>query len=84
MSGNVNIRRMRREDVDAVTEIEKATFAVPWSRESFRRELEQNVAARYLVAETDGRNGKAGKRKTDPGASAGWNTGSWNLNLTKR
>lgn len=55
MSGNVNIRRMRREDVDAVTEIEKATFAVPWSRESFRRELEQNVAARYLVAETDGR-----------------------------
>ena len=55
MSGDVMIRRMRRQDLDAVTELEKATFAVPWSRESFRRELEQNVAARYLVAETDGR-----------------------------
>ena len=53
MSG-VLIRRMRRDDLDAVTAIEQATFARPWSRESFRQELERNVAARYLVAEEDG------------------------------
>ena len=49
------IRRMRMKDLDAVTAIEEATFARPWSRESFRQELERNVAARYLVAETDGK-----------------------------
>jgi len=50
----VIIRRMRGEDLDAVAAIEKATFARPWSRESFRQELERNVAARYLVAEKAG------------------------------
>ncbi len=54
MSKEVVIRRMGREDLDAVTAIEQATFAIPWSRESFRQELERNVAARYLVAEADG------------------------------
>ena len=55
MSGEeVRIRRMRTDDLDAVTAIEAATFARPWSRESFRQELERNVAARYLVAETEG------------------------------
>ncbi len=51
---NVIIRRMTLADLDAVEAIEQATFAVPWSRESFRQELERNVAARYLVAETGG------------------------------
>ena len=51
---NVTIRRMTLADLDAVEAIEQATFAVPWSRESFRQELERNVAARYLVAETGG------------------------------
>ena len=55
MSGKtVTIRRMRLEDLDTVTSIEQETFAIPWSRESFRQELERNVAARYLVAETEG------------------------------
>ena len=49
------IRRMVSGDVDAVTAIEQATFAMPWSRESFVREMEKNVAARYLVAERNGR-----------------------------
>ena len=49
------IRRMRLKDVDAVAAIEKAVFARPWSRESFRQELTRNVAARYLVAEEEGR-----------------------------
>ena len=51
---DVLIRRMRMSDVDAVAAIEKATFARPWSRESFRQEMERNKAARYLVAEKDG------------------------------
>ncbi len=55
MSEEAVIRRMKPEDLDAVTAIEQATFATPWSRESFRQELERNVAARYLVAETDGK-----------------------------
>ena len=50
----VAIRFMRLKDVDEVTAIEEATFARPWSRESFRQELTRNVAARYLVAEKKG------------------------------
>ena len=50
----VIIRPMTAGDLDAVTEIEAATFARPWSRESFQQELERNVAARYLVAEKEG------------------------------
>ena len=48
------IRFMRLKDVDAVAAIEEATFARPWSRESFRQELTRNAVARYLVAEEDG------------------------------
>ena len=48
------IRRMTLADLDAVTAIEAATFANPWSRASFESELRRNVAARYLVAELDG------------------------------
>ena len=51
----IEIRRMTIDDLDAVTAIEEATFAIPWSRESFRQELERNMAARYLVAVKDGR-----------------------------
>lgn len=48
------VRRMTMDDLDRVVEIENATFPKPWSRESFRKELEDNKAARYLVAEVDG------------------------------
>ena len=51
----VTIRRMTTEDVETVAAIEEATFARPWSAESFRREIEKNVAARYLVAEKHGK-----------------------------
>ena len=33
------IRRMRLKDLDEVAALEEATFARPWSRESFRQEL---------------------------------------------
>ena len=50
----VRIRLMRLKDVEAVADIEEASFARPWSRESFRQELTRNAAARYLVAEAHG------------------------------
>ena len=48
------IRPMNAGDLDAVTAIEAATFARPWSRQSCQQELERTVAARYLVAEKNG------------------------------
>ena len=48
------IRFMRLKDVDAVADIEEATFARPWSRDSFRQEVTRNAVARYLVAEENG------------------------------
>ena len=52
---DILIRRMKPEDVDEVAAIEQATFARPWSRESFRQEMERNKAARYMVALRDGK-----------------------------
>ena len=54
MQNNCTVRRMTLSDLDAVMAIEEATFPTPWSKDSFRQELERNVAARYLVAEKDG------------------------------
>ena len=54
MQNDCIVRRMTIADLDAVVAIEEATFPTPWSKESFRQELERNVAARYLVAEKDG------------------------------
>ena len=50
----IEIGLMTLDDVDAVSEIEKQCFAVPWSREAFVREVTENVCARYLVAREDG------------------------------
>jgi len=49
------IRPMAVGDIDAVAEMEKLVFTLPWSRDAFRRELEENVVARYLVLEERGR-----------------------------
>ncbi len=48
------IRRMQYRDVPRVSAIEAATFPRPWSEKSFRREVEENRVARYLIAERDG------------------------------
>jgi ribosomal-protein-alanine N-acetyltransferase len=45
---------MTAADVSAVHEIEVATFASPWSRESLLSEMERNACARYLVAADEG------------------------------
>ena len=54
MTSEIIIRRMTMNDVDGVAEVEAATFPTPWSRDAFASEM-KNVAARYLVAEKDGR-----------------------------
>lgn len=48
---DVTIRRMTLNDVDAVHEIEQSTFPMPWSRDSFVKEMMENKVARYLVAQ---------------------------------
>ncbi len=54
MSDSV-VRRMTLKDVDGVHAIEHATFAKPWKREDFVKEMTTNTCARYLVAEENGR-----------------------------
>ena len=44
------IRRMTPEDVERVYAIEKDTFARPWSKRDFEKDLTENRCARYLVA----------------------------------
>jgi len=46
-------RDMTEADVDAVAEIEIDTFPMPWSKDSFYRELNSNNMARYIVAIKD-------------------------------
>ncbi|MBQ3704954.1 MAG: ribosomal protein S18-alanine N-acetyltransferase [Clostridia bacterium] len=52
--GQIRIRRMQYRDVKQVVAIEAATFPKPWSEKSFRREVEENAVARYLVADREG------------------------------
>lgn len=47
------IELMRIEDLEAVLEIEEASFPTPWSRNSFLYELTENQRAIYLVAKNE-------------------------------
>ncbi len=44
---------MKIEDLDEVRQLEEQCFSLPWSRESFRMEIEQNKCARYYVAKVN-------------------------------
>ncbi|WP_084110854.1 ribosomal protein S18-alanine N-acetyltransferase [Caldanaerobius fijiensis] len=44
---------MTEKHLDAVMEIEKEAFTVPWSRESFEMEITRNKCAYYIVAILD-------------------------------
>jgi ribosomal-protein-alanine N-acetyltransferase len=44
------IRPMALADLDAVCEIERESFSIPWSRNDFHYEITQNKLALYLVA----------------------------------
>ncbi|MGP4077593.1 ribosomal protein S18-alanine N-acetyltransferase [Halobacillus sp. K22] len=48
-----SIRKMTLEDIDEVMEVERASFAVPWTEGTFRQEVEDNPYAHYYVIEKD-------------------------------
>ena len=50
----IRIEPMRPADLDAVVEIERASFPSPWSRRAFLYELEQNRVAHLWVGRADG------------------------------
>lgn len=52
MENNIIIRPMTKDDVDSVYIVEENCFVDPWSKESIRKELKNNLA-RYLVAQLD-------------------------------
>lgn len=52
---DINIRKMLVGDIEDVLEIEREAFSTPWSREAFRIEIEENLLAKYFVAEVDKR-----------------------------
>ena len=52
MENNLIIRPMTIDDVDEVYTVEEDCFVDPWSKDSIRKEL-KNDLARYLVAEID-------------------------------
>lgn len=49
------IRDMREDDIDEVLDIEKKSFKTPWSRDAFKKEVNENKLARYIVASIDGK-----------------------------
>lgn len=51
----IRFRLATFEDVDAILEVETASFTVPWSRQAFCGELDDNAYARYILAELDGK-----------------------------
>lgn len=55
MDQTITFRAMELRDLDAVMEVEHASFTLPWSREAFYNELVNNKYAVYLVAEDDGK-----------------------------
>lgn len=55
MDEHLLIRPLEDKDIPSLVEIENLCFTMPWSRESFVRELHENACARYLVGEAGGR-----------------------------
>lgn len=53
MSETVSYRKMTVEDVDAVYDIEKLSFTLPWTKDAFYNEMNINEHAYYVIAETE-------------------------------
>lgn len=49
----LQIRMMKRADVERISELEEETFSMPWSRDAFLEMIEK-PDARYYVAELEG------------------------------
>lgn len=47
---DVKIRRMTWLDVEEVTQVEEASFSIPWTKEAFMNEMLRNEQAIYFVA----------------------------------
>ena len=54
MVNNLVIEEMKVDDIDGVFEVEKNCFEDYWSKDSFKKELSNNLA-KYLVAKVDGK-----------------------------
>ena len=52
MINNLIIEQMKENDIDGVFEVEKNCFEDYWSKDSFKKELSNNLA-QYLVAKVD-------------------------------
>ncbi|MBO9599144.1 MAG: ribosomal protein S18-alanine N-acetyltransferase, partial [Cohnella sp.] len=55
VEGELVFRSMTLADIGSIVEIERESFTAPWSEEAFRNELQNNMFAKYMVMERDGR-----------------------------
>ncbi|QTD39561.1 ribosomal protein S18-alanine N-acetyltransferase [Sporosarcina sp. Te-1] len=53
MIHTVAYRKMTREDIASVVEIEQESFTTPWTEEVFEHEMTGNAYAHYIVAVED-------------------------------
>ncbi len=53
MEPGLEIRPLRKDDLDAVLAIEKTTFTVPWSRKAFEGELNHPFAVAMVATQND-------------------------------
>lgn len=51
---SIIVRKMELSDIDSVVDIEKNSFAIPWTKGAFEMELKKNKLAKYFVVELDG------------------------------
>lgn len=54
MSQTLSFRFMEERDLDAIMYLEERCFTLPWSRDAFYNELNQNQFASYIVLEEEG------------------------------
>lgn len=54
MLSNLIIRRLEQSDIEPLSQIEEASFSMPWSPQDFADLLKRDYCL-YLVAEVDGR-----------------------------
>ncbi len=47
-------RLMNLNDIGTIVEIERESFASPWTEEAFRAELTNNLFAKYMIMELEG------------------------------
>ncbi|MGI2329253.1 ribosomal protein S18-alanine N-acetyltransferase [Planococcus sp. YIM B11945] len=52
MNQETMFRKMTIDDIDRVFEIETLSFSLPWTKEAFYYEMEENEHAYYVIAET--------------------------------